>query len=133
MLGDGFPIQTRGMTAFPGLFFIGLPWLHTAKSGLIYGLREDACYIADRIAERRHTDEDGHAIAPQGTSKSFRRSRRMEEWANRVMTLVWSSSLSLMLDGFATHAIGSYPTTPHDPPQNAISAVAPRDAISRQR
>ena len=46
----------------------------------------------------------------------------MQEWANRVMTLVWSSSLSLMLDGFATHAIGSYPTTPHDPPQNAISA-----------
>jgi putative flavoprotein involved in K+ transport len=34
--GDGFPIQTRGATAFPGLFFVGLPWLHTAKSGLIY-------------------------------------------------------------------------------------------------
>jgi len=23
--GDGFPIQTRGISAFPGLFFVGLP------------------------------------------------------------------------------------------------------------
>ena len=44
--------QTRGVTAFPGLFFVGLPWLHTAKSGLIYGLAEDARYVADRIANR---------------------------------------------------------------------------------
>jgi putative flavoprotein involved in K+ transport len=115
------------------LFFVGLPWLHTAKSGLIYGLREDACYVADRIAERRDTAEDGHAIAPQGASKGPRRSRRTEEWANRVMTLVWSSSLSLKLDGFATHAIGSYPTAPNGPPQNATFAVGPRDAISQQR
>ena len=51
--GDGFPIQTRGVSAYDGLFFVGLPWLHTAKSGLIYGVAEDASYIADRIAERR--------------------------------------------------------------------------------
>jgi len=40
--GDGFPIQTRGVTGYAGLFFVGLPWLHTAKSGLIYGVGEDA-------------------------------------------------------------------------------------------
>ena len=51
--GDGFPIQTRGVSAYDGLFFVGLPWLHTAKSGLIYGVAEDASYIADRIAKRR--------------------------------------------------------------------------------
>jgi putative flavoprotein involved in K+ transport len=50
--GDGFPIQTRGVTAYPGLFFVGLPWLHTAKSGLIYGVGKDASFVADRIAER---------------------------------------------------------------------------------
>ena len=49
---DGFPIQTRGVTAYPGLFFVGLPYLYTAKSGLIYGVAQDASYIADRIAER---------------------------------------------------------------------------------
>jgi putative flavoprotein involved in K+ transport len=56
--GDGFPIQTRGVSAYPGLFLVGLPWLHTAKSGLIYGVGEDASFIADRIAERRNPRDD---------------------------------------------------------------------------
>jgi putative flavoprotein involved in K+ transport len=58
---DGFPIQTRGVTAYPGLFFVGLPWLHTAKSGLIYGIGEDASFVADRIAERRNPHNEGPA------------------------------------------------------------------------
>jgi putative flavoprotein involved in K+ transport len=61
--GDGFPIQTRGVTAYAGLFFVGLPWLHTAKSGLIYGLGEDARFIADRIVERGSAAEHQHAPA----------------------------------------------------------------------
>ncbi|HKF61284.1 MAG TPA: hypothetical protein VKB42_07995, partial [Dongiaceae bacterium] len=50
--GDGYPVQKRGVTAYPGLFFLGLPWLHNAKSGLIYGVGEDAGYIAEAIAAR---------------------------------------------------------------------------------
>lgn len=46
---DGFPIQQRGVTAFPGLYFLGLPWLHTLKSGLLLGVGEDAVYIASHI------------------------------------------------------------------------------------
>ncbi|HEX3053485.1 MAG TPA: NAD(P)/FAD-dependent oxidoreductase [Aggregatilineaceae bacterium] len=46
---DGFPIQQRGATAYPGLYFLGLPWLHTQKSGLIFGVGDDAAYIASRI------------------------------------------------------------------------------------
>ncbi len=34
--GQGFPVQRRGVTEFPGLFFVGLPWLHALKSGLLY-------------------------------------------------------------------------------------------------
>ena len=30
---DGYPIQSRGITEYPGLFFVGLPWLRNAKSG----------------------------------------------------------------------------------------------------
>jgi len=48
--GDGYPIQQRGVTNYPGLYFVGLPWLHKAKSGLIYGVGEDAAYIAQQIA-----------------------------------------------------------------------------------
>jgi len=62
--GDGFPIQTRGVTAYPGLFFVGLPWLHTAKSGLIYGVGGDARFVADRIAERRNPRNE--ALAAKG-------------------------------------------------------------------
>jgi putative flavoprotein involved in K+ transport len=49
--GDGYPIQKRGVTAYPGLCFLGLPWLHNAKSGLIYGVGEDAAYLAQKIAD----------------------------------------------------------------------------------
>ena len=48
---DGYPIQKRGVSAMPGLYFVGLPWLHNAKSGLIFGLAEDAAHIASRIVE----------------------------------------------------------------------------------
>jgi putative flavoprotein involved in K+ transport len=47
---DGYPIQTRGVTSYEGLFFIGLPWLHNGKSGLIYGVGDDAAYVAQKIA-----------------------------------------------------------------------------------
>jgi hypothetical protein len=97
---DGFPLQTRGVTAYPGLFFIGLPWLHTAKSGLIFGLSEDARFVADRIAERRTAAKNEHspALVPsQSASQQPKRSRAAKTWADRVMTLVWSSALSLML------------------------------------
>ena len=42
-------MQRRGVTQYAGLYFVGLPWLHNAKSGLIYGVSEDAAYIASRI------------------------------------------------------------------------------------
>ena len=48
--GDGFPVQQRGVTAYPGLYFVGMPYLHTQKSGLLVGVGDDAEYIAGRIA-----------------------------------------------------------------------------------
>jgi putative flavoprotein involved in K+ transport len=48
---DGLPIHERGVTQIPGLFFNGMPFLHSGKSGLLYGCAEDAAYIANRIAE----------------------------------------------------------------------------------
>ena len=50
--GDGFPIQTGGVTAYPGLYFVGLPWLPTAKSGLLYGAGDNASCIATNILAR---------------------------------------------------------------------------------
>jgi putative flavoprotein involved in K+ transport len=49
---DGYPIQQRGVTACPGLYFVGLPWLYKMKSGHLLGVGEDAEYIAATIAGR---------------------------------------------------------------------------------
>jgi putative flavoprotein involved in K+ transport len=46
----GYPIHQRGVTAYPGLYFLGLHWLYKMKSALIYGIGEDAAYIASAIA-----------------------------------------------------------------------------------
>ena len=55
---DGFPIQAGGVTAFPGLYFVGLPWLPTAKSGLLYGVGDSARLISKHIAERENGFSD---------------------------------------------------------------------------
>jgi putative flavoprotein involved in K+ transport len=49
---DGYPLQKRGITDYPGLYFVGLPWLHTAKSGLLFGVGDDAASIVSHIAGR---------------------------------------------------------------------------------
>jgi putative flavoprotein involved in K+ transport len=50
--GDGYPIQKRGVTDYPGLYFVGLPWLHTARSGLLSGVGDDAAAIVEDISGR---------------------------------------------------------------------------------
>ena len=47
--GDGAPIQQRGRTACPGLYFLGLHWMHSFKSGALFGVGDDAAHIADLI------------------------------------------------------------------------------------
>jgi putative flavoprotein involved in K+ transport len=47
---DGYPVQKRGVTEYPGLYFIGLPFLHTTKSGLLAGVGDDAAHVASAIA-----------------------------------------------------------------------------------
>jgi len=49
---DGYPIQRRGATRYPGLYFAGLPWLHKASSGNLSGVGDDAAFIASNIAAR---------------------------------------------------------------------------------
>ncbi|HEY9251395.1 MAG TPA: FAD-dependent oxidoreductase, partial [Nocardioides sp.] len=47
--GTGRPTHTRGVTAIPGLSFLGLPWLHTWGSGRYLGIAADAEHIAGTI------------------------------------------------------------------------------------
>ena len=50
--GMGSPVHQRGITAFPGLYFLGLHWLYKTKSALLFGVGEDAAFIASAIAGR---------------------------------------------------------------------------------
>ncbi|MHB9032589.1 MAG: flavin-containing monooxygenase [Anaerolineae bacterium] len=50
---DGYPIQEHCATAYPGLYFCGLPWLTRMSSGLLMGVGEDAAMIAEAIAVQR--------------------------------------------------------------------------------
>ena len=47
--GDGYPIQQRGVTAYPGLYFLGMSWLYKHKSPLLLGVGEDAAYLVEHM------------------------------------------------------------------------------------
>jgi len=54
---DGFPVQYRGAAASsPGLYFAGLPFLHSFASMLVAGAGRDARRIALHIAQERVPD-----------------------------------------------------------------------------
>ena len=49
--GAGQPRHERGVTGVAGLYFIGLPWLHTWGSGRFASVARDAEYLAERMQE----------------------------------------------------------------------------------
>jgi len=55
---DGYPIQKRGVTRYQGLYFLGLPWLHNRRSGILFGVGDDAAYLAAHIASRDRQDAE---------------------------------------------------------------------------
>lgn len=50
---DGRPKHQRGVSAEPGVYFLGLPWLSSRGSSFIWGVWHDAKYLADRITIQR--------------------------------------------------------------------------------
>ena len=42
----GVPVHRRGVTAAPGLYFLGLSWLHTRGSALLGWVGHDAEHLA---------------------------------------------------------------------------------------
>jgi putative flavoprotein involved in K+ transport len=49
----GYPRHTRGVTTHPGLYAVGLPWLHSQPSAVFAGIGADAAHIVEHIAGRR--------------------------------------------------------------------------------
>lgn len=46
---DGYPRHHRGLTAAPGLAFLGLPWLNSRGSALMGGAGPDAEYVVEQL------------------------------------------------------------------------------------
>jgi putative flavoprotein involved in K+ transport len=51
----GEPLHRRGVTQFPGIYFLGLRWLYKRKSAFLLraGPAEDAAYLAEQIMLRK--------------------------------------------------------------------------------
>lgn len=54
----GRPRHRAGITESHGLYFIGLPWLAKRKSGILYGVSEDAVRTVEHI--------ERHVLVPEG-------------------------------------------------------------------
>jgi len=50
---DGKPQHARGVSAEPGIYFLGLPWQSRRGSSFIWGVWHDAAYVAEHIAIQR--------------------------------------------------------------------------------
>jgi len=48
---DGYPKNKRGISTIKGLYFIGLPWLHTRGSATLGGIKKDAAHLSNYINE----------------------------------------------------------------------------------
>jgi putative flavoprotein involved in K+ transport len=48
----GAPVQRRGVTPCAGLYVLGLHWMDTVKSGLLFGVCDDAEHVIGAIAEQ---------------------------------------------------------------------------------
>lgn len=47
--GLGMPVHKSGVSPVAGIYFIGFPWLSKRKSGVVYGVEEDARHITQSI------------------------------------------------------------------------------------
>jgi putative flavoprotein involved in K+ transport len=45
----GYPRYERGVSALPGLYFLGLHWLHSQGSGLFHQVGRDAEFVVDHL------------------------------------------------------------------------------------
>jgi putative flavoprotein involved in K+ transport len=66
---SGYPLQERGVSGHPGLYFVGLNWLHCQKSGLLQGVGNDAAYIAACIGNPAHGKTSLAPAILKGSSK----------------------------------------------------------------
>jgi putative flavoprotein involved in K+ transport len=69
---DGRVRHRRGATDVPGVYFLGLTWQYTRGSALIGWVKDDAEFIAERIAEYQESKARPSVRTPVGAGASAR-------------------------------------------------------------
>jgi putative flavoprotein involved in K+ transport len=46
---QGAPRNVRGVTEVPGLYFLGLPWMHDQSSATLFGVGRDGAHLAEQM------------------------------------------------------------------------------------
>jgi putative flavoprotein involved in K+ transport len=77
VVNEGVVDHKRGVTAVPGLTFIGLPWQHTRGSALLGFVKDDAVWLARRIiaaaaASRAKPDKPGDFADASASARAGR-------------------------------------------------------------
>ena len=67
---DGRLRHRRGVTDMPGLYFLGLTWQYTRGSALIGWVKDDAKFIAERIAAYQESKARPSVRPPVGVDTS---------------------------------------------------------------
>ncbi|WP_138517623.1 MSMEG_0569 family flavin-dependent oxidoreductase [Limnobacter alexandrii] len=57
--GKGYPNHYRGVSREPGVYFLGLPWLHTWGSGRFSGVARDSAFLLGEIERQFQTVLEG--------------------------------------------------------------------------
>jgi len=62
---EGRPVHRRGVSEVPGVLFLGLHRLHKLKSAFLWGVGDDAAYLAEHIVHRAsRTMTSGEPMRP---------------------------------------------------------------------
>ena len=61
----GRAVHERGVTTSPGLYFLGQLWQHTRGSALLGWVKDDAAYIAEKVAAFQHKAANRPALATE--------------------------------------------------------------------
>jgi putative flavoprotein involved in K+ transport len=60
---EQYPVHYRGVSNIKGLYFIGLPWLHTRGSATLGGIKKDADYLARYISKTASSETKKESIS----------------------------------------------------------------------
>ena len=65
---DGTVLHNRGVSPVSGLYFLGLPWLHTRGSALLGFVRQDAAWLRQRLDEPWSLRRPGPELVVEASS-----------------------------------------------------------------